>query len=150
MAVAPVLEPNWARFEDPLTGPYSNYSERHVAYAAGQGTFSLSDGFISERGIAHRCGSVVTTLQLPISQRTATGPYGNCLFYANGSCKTCITRCPCGAITEKGHDKIKCHHYMQLEIVDILRKYDVGVGGCGLCQTKVPCENRNPVIAPST
>jgi len=36
------------------------------AYAAGHGTFSLSDGFITERGIAHRCGSVVTDLPLPV------------------------------------------------------------------------------------
>jgi epoxyqueuosine reductase len=146
MAVAPVLEPYWSRLEDKNTGQYSNYSERHVAYVAGQGTFSLSDGFISERGIAHRCGSVVTSLKLPVSERKATGPYSNCLFYADESCKTCITRCPCGAITEKGHDKIKCQHYMRVEIGDLLREYDVGIGGCGLCQTKVPCEDKNPVI----
>lgn len=148
MAVAPVLEPNWTRLEDQNTGQYSNYSERHVAYVAGQGAFGLSDGFISERGIAHRCGSVVTSLALPISERTATGPYSNCLFYANGSCKTCMSRCPCGAITEKGHDKIKCRQYMRVEIGDLQREYDVKIAGCGLCQTKVPCEDRNPVGRP--
>ena len=145
MAVAPVLESNWSRLEDPHTGQYSNYSERHVAYVAGQGTFGLSDGFITERGIAHRCGSVVTSLRLPVSERKAAGPYANCLFHADGSCKTCIARCPCGAITEKGHDKIKCQNYMRVEIGDVLREYDVGIGGCGLCQTKVTCEERNPV-----
>lgn len=147
MAVAPVLEPDWTRLEDQHTGQYSNYSERHVAYVAGQGTFSLSDGFISERGIAHRCGSVVTALELPVSERTATGAYSNCLYYADESCRACISRCPCGAITEKGHDKIKCRHYMRVEIGDLLREYDVGISGCGLCQTKVPCEDRNPATA---
>lgn len=146
IAVAPMLEKYWTRFEDTKTGPYSNYSERHVAYVAGQGSFSLSDGFISERGIAHRCGSVVTNLKLPISERKATGPYSNCLFYANRSCKACIQRCPCGAITEKGHDKIRCDHYIRLEIGDLQSEYDVGMQGCGLCQTNVPCEDKNPVV----
>lgn len=42
--------------DQPLIGIASRWSERHAAYAAGLGTFSLSDGFISSRGIAHRCG----------------------------------------------------------------------------------------------
>ena len=54
-------------------GMYSNWSERHIAYAAGLGTFSLSDGFITERGIAHRCGSAVVGLELPASPRTRRG-----------------------------------------------------------------------------
>jgi len=123
----------------------SNWSERHIAYAAGLGTFSLSDGFITERGIAHRCGSVVTDLALPASPRTAESPYANCLFYTNGSCNACITRCPAGAITERGHDRLKCREYMQSNRPYLMEKYDVGVVGCGLCQTKVPCEFRNPV-----
>jgi len=40
-------------------GLASNWSQRHIAYAAGLGTFSLSDGFITPKGIAMRCGSVV-------------------------------------------------------------------------------------------
>ena len=129
-------------------GPYSNWSERHIAYAAGQGTFSLSDGFITERGIAHRCGSVVTDLVLPPSPRTAEGPYSNCLFYADdGSCTACIVRCPGEAITEQGHDKIKCPDYMAtLGYRAGAKDYDdaITVAGCGLCQTKVPCEYSIP------
>ncbi len=143
LAVAPAIQP-YFKTETNEKGPYSNWSERHIAYAAGLGTFSLSDGFITERGIAHRCGSVVTDLVLPISPRTAKGPYSNCLFYVDVSCKACIARCPAGAITEKGHDKIKCLAYQREDIGYLLEKYDVGVAGCGLCQTKVPCEFRNP------
>ena len=70
LAVAPCTRP-YLKLETNEKGPYSNWSERHIAYAAGHGTFSLSDGFITERGIAQRCGSVVTDLVLPASQRTA-------------------------------------------------------------------------------
>lgn len=45
-------------------GLTSNWSQRHIAYAAGLGTFSLSDGFITPRGIAIRCGSVVCDVAL--------------------------------------------------------------------------------------
>ncbi len=146
LAVAPVIQP-YFKMETREKGYYSNWSERHIAYAAGQGTFSLSDGFITERGIAHRCGSVVTNLVLPASPRTAKTPYSNCLFYFDGSCKACIKRCPAGAITEKGHDKMKCREYMRGFGYSLgASGYDdaVSVSGCGLCQAKVPCEYRIP------
>ncbi len=142
LAVAPVSQAYFKTMRNEK-GPYSNWSERHVAYAAGQGTFSLSDGFITERGIAHRCGSVVTDLVLPPSPRTAEGHYSNCLFYVDCSCTACIVRCPGEAITEQGHDKIKCPAYMTgLGYRGGAKDYDdaVSVAGCGLCQTKVPCE----------
>lgn len=148
LAVTPFLQP-YFKVDRNEKGPYSNWSERHVAYAAGHGTFSLSDGFITESGIAHRCGNVVTNLILPASPRTAEGPYSNCLFYAGVNCRACIKRCPAGAITEKGHDKNKCQQYMRdigysAEALKAGYKNDTSVAGCGLCQTKVPCEFKNP------
>jgi epoxyqueuosine reductase len=130
-------------------GLFSNWSERHAAYAAGHGTFSLSDGFITERGIAHRCGSVVTTAPFPADTRTAGGPYANCLYYADGSCGVCIERCPAGAISRDGHDKVKCGAYLRDIGYDPDRlkngyNLETSVSGCGLCQTKVPCEGLNP------
>jgi len=148
LATAPLKTP-FFQMKRSEKGLFSNWSERHIAYAAGLGTFSLSDGFITESGIAHRCGNVVTTLELPRSPRTATGPYANCLFYANEKCGKCIERCPAGAITEAGHDKLKCGQYLR-DIgyrPDVLKDdYDLetSVAGCGLCQTKVPCETVNP------
>ena len=146
LAVAPVIQPYFKEELSPINekGPYSNWSERHIAYVAGLGTFSLSDGFITERGIAHRCGSVVTDLVLPVSPRMAKNPYSNCLFYVNGSCRACIARCPVGAISENGHDKIKCLGKLRLS-----EKYKVGALACGLCQTKVPCEFCNPAKKPN-
>ena len=146
LAAAPTLQPYFGvTYQTEGTGYFSNWSERHIAYAAGLGTFSLSDGFISERGIAHRCGSVVTSLALPASPRTANTPYANCLFYANNSCNACIKRCPTGAISEQGHDKMKCREYINVELGHLKKAWDVANTGCGLCQVKVPCEFRNPM-----
>ena len=146
MATAPFLQPYFKTLSN-QKGPYSNWSERHVAFAAGLGTFSLSDGLITERGVAIRCGSVVTDLKIPPTPRTATGPYSNCLFYAGVSCRACIERCPAGAISEEGHDKIKCQKYLSDLGYSLQKPYDneKSVAGCGLCQTKVPCESQNPV-----
>lgn len=150
LAAAPSLQ-RYFKMLNNERGPYSNYSERHVAYAAGQGTFGLSDGLITERGIAHRVGSVVTDLAIPASPRTATGPYANCLFFAGVNCRACINRCPAKAISEAGHDKKKCQQYLtSLGYSPQAFKgggYDnaTSVAGCGLCQTKVPCEAANPV-----
>lgn len=148
LAVAPGVPPLIKMFNNEK-GLYSNWSERHIAYAAGLGTFSLSDGFITERGIAHRCGSVVTSLDLPASNREASGPYANCLTYAGEKCGLCIERCPTGAISENGHDKIKCGGYLrEIGYNPAMFKdgYDLetSVAGCGLCQAGVPCEAVNP------
>jgi len=113
LTTAPALQP-FFKTQSNENGRYSNWSERHIAYVAGHGTFSLSDGFITEKGIAHRCGSIVIDLKLPPSPRTAKTPYSNCLYYVNKSCKACIARCPAGAITEAGHDKNKCYNYMSI------------------------------------
>jgi epoxyqueuosine reductase len=146
-ATAPMLQP-YFKIESNDKGAYSNWSERHLAYAAGHGTFSLSDGFITEVGIAHRCGSVVTDLVLPASPMTAKNPFSNCLFHLGVNCRSCIKRCPAGAITEKGHDKNRCQEYMHSFGYGPtqINNYDNNktIVGCGLCQTKVPCEYENP------
>jgi len=150
LAVAPAVQPYFTNLgHSEERGYFSNWSERHIAYAAGLGTFSLSDGFITERGIAHRCGSVVAGLALPVSLRTAENPYSNCLFYINRKCRACIDRCPAGAISESGHAKLKCREYQQSKRYSSLQeRYNVDKMGCGLCQVKVPCEFRNPAKKP--
>ncbi|MBI2916628.1 MAG: epoxyqueuosine reductase [Chloroflexi bacterium] len=130
-------------------GRASNWSQRHVAYAAGLGTFSLSDGLITARGIAMRCNSVVTDLELPATPRRYSSHVANCPFFVDGSCGACIKRCPAGAITHKGHDKVKCSEMMQVFHKLYLTKpgYLGRYAACGLCQTKVPCESRIPKLA---
>ena len=131
-------------------GLTSNWSQRHIAYAAGLGTFSLSDGFITPRGIALRCGSVVCDVPLPPSPRPYQDHLANCFFYTDRSCRRCIERCPAGAISEQGHDKKRCADFVLNEQKSILKELGREEGyigyylGCGLCQTKVPCEAMIP------
>jgi hypothetical protein len=148
-AVAPELADfyEWVNLFDGLA---SNWSQRHVAYAAGLGTFSLSDGLITPRGIAMRCGSVVCDVALSPSPRLYEDHLANCLFYGDGSCRRCIERCPAGAINEQGHDRKRCGEFLlneQKAIIKELGREEGYIGdylGCGLCQTKVPCEARIP------
>lgn len=144
-AVAPQYSPLWKEFGETPAGIASSWSERHAAYAAGLGTFSLSDGFITSSGIAHRCGTVITTLALPPTQRKFTNHHSNCLHYHDGSCGVCIDRCPVGAITRNGHDKAVCRELVYGTAPGKLSEhYGVPQTGCGLCQTKVPCEAAIP------
>jgi epoxyqueuosine reductase QueG len=144
-AVAPLLSGMWRPVKDPKVGMASTWSERHAAYVAGLGTFSLNDGFITEKGMAHRCGSIITDAAIPPSVRTCASPWSNCLYYRNGTCGLCIRRCPVDAISRDGHDKDKCMEYAYGELRDTAGKlYGVMETGCGLCQTRVPCESRIP------
>ena len=148
-AVAPELA-DFFRLKSLPSGYVSNWSQRHIAYAAGLGTFSLNDGFITPRGMAMRCGSVVTDARIPPTPRIYKDHLANCLFYSDGSCRRCAERCPAGAISEQGHDKNRCLEFLftrQKEIVKELGREEGYIGrylGCGLCQTKVPCEARIP------
>jgi epoxyqueuosine reductase len=144
-AVAPVLIPNWKRVELPPSGIASTWSERHAAYAAGLGTFSLSDALITARGSAHRIGSVVTDLVLAPDSRPEGDYRSHCLHFQGEACGACIPRCPAGAITPEGHDKSRCAQYGYEAVQKVVGEaYGVAIAGCGLCQTGVPCESRRP------
>ena len=148
LAVAPVLSSQWRRIEDLPGGHTSNWSERHALYAAGLGTFSINDGFITDKGMAMRCGSIVMNKALPVSERRYTDHRANCLFVAKGLCGKCMERCPAFAITAAGHDKVQCRRYRDKLFGDFLHKtcgLDVRADFCGLCQTGTPCESANPM-----
>ncbi|MDR1815296.1 MAG: 4Fe-4S binding protein, partial [Clostridiales Family XIII bacterium] len=82
--------------EAPPQRRYSpNWSERHVAYAAGLGTFSMPGGLITARGVAGRLGSLVTTVEIEPTPRPYEGVYDYCI-----RCGACARRCPAGAISE--------------------------------------------------
>ena len=145
IAVAPLHLSSFRSFRDEKAGWASSWSERHAAYACGLGTFSLSDGFITAKGIAIRAGSVVTLLKLAPSEKKLRYHKENCLFFRNEKCGRCIARCPAGAITKEGHDKDKCHQYQDSDPLKAKRlEYQNPASACGLCQTGVPCEFRIP------
>jgi epoxyqueuosine reductase len=136
-------------------GPTSDWSEKHVAYAAGLGTFALNGGLITPKGAALQCGSVITDLALTPTPRAYDNYQAYCLYHRNGSCKRCIQRCPIGAISEQGYDKMKCFFYHEVDLLRISK--DLGRepeevehhAVCSLCQTKVPCERGIPPDTPA-
>lgn len=144
-AFAPQLHPSWKEYSDTPVGIASSWSERHAAYAAGLGTFSLNDALITPRGIAHRLGSVITDLPLEPSPKPYPHRTYNCLFYRNGTCGACIARCPVGALSKDGHNKQPCRQHVYGTIPQAVgEKFEVTATGCGLCQTRIPCESRIP------
>ena len=145
-AVAPMLSPLWRREKSDRYGLASTWSERHAAYASGLGTFGLSDGLITPKGKAMRVGSVVARIQIPPTTRPYTDHHAYCLFFSKGICGNCVQRCPVGAITEEGHDKLKCfNHIRQASAEHVKSHYGFDGYGCGLCQTGVPCESKIPI-----
>lgn len=113
----------------------SNWSERHAAFVCGLGTFSLSKGLITERGMAGRFTSVIISEKLEADIRPYTDIYEYCT-----KCGACIRRCPAGAIDmETGKDHPICKAWLSRMAELHAPRY-----GCGLCQTGVPCESRNP------
>ena len=106
-ACAPALFPRWTRAQSPRYGFASTWSERHTAHVCGLGTFGLSDGLITPRGKAVRVGSVVVRARLTPTPRPYADHHEWCLFHAGGKCRACMKRCPAGAISEKGHDKVQ-------------------------------------------
>jgi epoxyqueuosine reductase QueG len=140
--------PNFKYFRDEKVGWASPWSERHVAYACGLGTFSLNDGLITPKGMAVRIGSVAVLLKLAPSERKYGHPKENCLLFRNEKCGKCIPRCPAGAITVEGHDKDRCQEYINSEPLKA-KRLEYGLQNpppaCGLCQTGVPCEFEIPM-----
>lgn len=146
-SVAPERLPDFDYQQSERFGLASNWSERHAAFVAGHGTFSLSDAMITRWGKAVRFGSVVSRIDLPITERV----YGEdhhawCLWYAKGTCGACAKRCPDDAITtEEGHDKQVCFRYIRGTTAPYATKtYGTGATPCGLCQVKIPCESQVP------
>lgn len=143
-AVAPSLDKRfWSRSlpagmdEDgnAVPGFTSNWSERHVAHVAGLGTFGLSAGLITRRGIAGRFGSVVTSLRLEADARPYTTFDEYCTY-----CGACIPRCPPRAISlENRKEHLPCSLFLDR----MLEKYHPRYG-CGKCQVRVPCERGVP------
>ena len=113
----------------------SNWSERHIAYAAGLGTFGLSKGLISRKGVAGRYISIITNAVFEPDPRPYSGIYDYC-----NNCGACIRNCPAGAISK---EKEKMHHPCKVFLDSVQEKHNPYYG-CGKCQVKVPCEVQAP------
>jgi ferredoxin len=144
LAVAPELEQSLFRMlVDEEVGWASTWSQRHVAFSAGLGTFGLSDALITAAGKGHRVGSVVVDRALDSPLRTED-VYRDCLSHQELGCRNCIKRCPADAISEAGHDKARCMEFVMKQMPVIKEEYGIDIYGCGLCQTGVPCAEGIP------
>ena len=130
-ALAPALD---KRFE--VDNHVSNWSERHAAFIAGLGTFSLNHSLITNLGTAGRFGSVIVNLEFEPKPR----PYQEVDEYCT-KCGECIDRCPPLAINKHGKDAESCSQFLNKTLKLNKPRY-----GCGKCQTAVPCEYRNPKL----
>ncbi len=149
-ALAPHESPQNRIHDRPGVGRSACWSERHVAFVAGLGTFGISGGLITPRGVAHRLSSVVTEMELPPTPRPyGDDPFAWCLRSARGTCGECIERCPTTSIgpSVRERNKQACFQWTYEQVRGergrALFGWD-GAYGCGLCQTGVPCEDRNP------
>ena len=93
-----------------------------------------------------RTGSVVARIDIAPTSRPYTDHQAYCLFFSKGICGKCIPRCPVSALSEDGHDKLKCLGHLKPVTSDYVKsEFGFDGYGCGLCQTKVPCESKIPV-----
>lgn len=128
-----------------LISPYiSSWSERHAAYAAGLGTFGLSKGLITKKGMAGRFGSVITEAEFIPSVREYGGPFEYCSM-----CGACAAKCPVGAIDKAkgcalGKDQSLCGPYVNKGALPPHGPNKRVRYGCGKCQSGVPCEGGIP------
>lgn len=108
----------------------SRWSQRHIAEAAGLGTFGRNNMLITRAGSMGRFGSVITALREP-----ADSPVTEelCLGKAGKNCTACIDRCPTGALKIDGFDRKACY------AVCLKAEKELGADVCGKCTVAVPC-----------
>lgn len=109
----------------------SNWSERHVAYACGMGTFGMSKGLITTKGTSGRFCSIITEVDLPKDERK----YSDYLEFCN-SCGKCISNCPVRAISYEYKNDALCSDFLN----EVYKKHEPRYG-CGKCQVGTPCES---------
>ena len=119
-----------------MDNPKSRWSQRHVAYLAGHGTFGKNNMLISDTGSVGRYYSVITTLPVepdrPVTEE-------RCLWKRDGSCGLCMRRCEAGALTESEFDRFRC----LAQCLVNMERYP-GADVCGKCTVELPCSYRIP------
>ncbi len=108
----------------------SRWSQRHIAEAAGLGTFGLNNMLITKAGSMGRFGSVVTTLSVEADSPMTEA---QCLSKKGGKCVACVKRCPTGALQTDGFNRHVCY------AVCSRAEEELGADVCGKCAVAIPC-----------
>lgn len=114
----------------------SRWSQRHVAYIAGIGTFGINNMLISEKGGCGRYFSVITNLDVTPDEIVKEE---RCKYKVDKTCGACVKRCKGEALTYEGFDRFKCYESCS----ENREKYGYSV--CGKCVVELPCSHKNPV-----
>ena len=126
----------------------SNWSQRHFAKAAGLGTFGINNMLITKSGCCGRYSTIVTNLDVEPDQPLTED---DCIYKKSSRCGACISRCPSGALTDKGYDREKCYKVLKKN-AELYTKFggsssdetgnpsnSSGSEVCGKCVSNVPC-----------
>lgn len=87
----------------------SYWSQRHIAYIAGIGTFGMNNMLITDKGCSGRYGSFIIDYKIEPSKKNRVE---KCLYKLNGSCGICMEMCPVQAFTDQGFDRYKCNQWV--------------------------------------
>ncbi|SHI22033.1 4Fe-4S binding domain-containing protein [Sporobacter termitidis DSM 10068] len=121
--------------ELPIPAYSSNWSERHVGYITGLGTFGRSTNFISKQGACGRLISIITDWKTMPDEKDYHDIYDYC-----SECGACYHACPGHAISKNGKDIDKCSAYLREVGKKFAPRY-----GCGKCQSGIPCQIKSLV-----
>ncbi|QQO10128.1 hypothetical protein [Breznakiella homolactica] len=117
----------------------SSWSQRHIAFIAGIGTFGINNMLITEYGCCGRLGSIVTDCKIP--EQSAALPE-RCIYKTTGRCGICRGRCVADAYPADTFDRFRCSTACK---ENGIRYKDLGDAGvCGKCLVGLPCSVKAP------
>lgn len=111
----------------------SQWSHKHIAYAAGLGLFGRHHMLITRYGAAGRLGSLIIDREVDAYAKPPTLFH---LYPICQKCDYCIKACPVSALTKEGFDKQRCYQFL-LKIDNYFHDLELS-DVCGKCLTG-PC-----------
>jgi len=119
---------------------YSHWSQRHMAYAAGLGTFGVNNLLISDVGCCGRYGSIVTNLDV-VAGKPIEGT--NCLYKFSNTCLACVKSCFTDSLAP---DYTLFKRNVCAKICERnSKRYGEKRTCCGKCAVGLPCSHKNPI-----
>lgn len=122
----------------------SMWSYRHLAYAAGLGTFGINRMIITQKGCSGRIGTVITDLDVehdePMKEQ-------QCLYRKSGICGICMKNCVAKALEPGSFNRKACYEVCMNNAAKYKGfgdSYGGGIGSevCGKCISFSPCAYR--------